>query len=121
LHRRDIGTERLSWHELGVLTRHSGPDTSFYRHVNKKSWDWNANTEFLSAILYVLQWANWQRAGGEGEKPQLIKRPGATVMRDTRPIEERRRAQQDELARRRVHRSNAPGRNTIQMKEVDVG
>jgi hypothetical protein len=108
LHRRDIGTERLSWHELGVLTRHSGPDTSFYRHVNKKSWDWNANTEFLSAILYVLQWANWQRAG-------------ATVMRDTRPIEERRRAQQDELARRRVHRSNAPGRNTIQMKEVDVG
>lgn len=46
-----------------------------FRSHHPKSWWWNAETDFLSAILFTVQTANWQRGGGKGGKPQLIKRP----------------------------------------------
>ena len=31
--------------------------------------------DFMGAILNAVQWGNWQRGGGKGEKPTAVKRP----------------------------------------------
>lgn len=75
LHRRDIGTERLSWHELRVLIEHSSRESAVFRARNPKSWPWSVDTDLLAGILFTLQGANWQRSGGRGEKPKPMERP----------------------------------------------
>jgi len=101
LRRWQIGTVDLSWHDLLVFVKWLGPDSSYYRASNPKSWPWDANTEFLSAILYVLQWANFQRAGGQGDKPKMIRRPDSDRMaRSKVSLEERRELQRREFERR---------------------
>ena len=40
-----------------------------------KSWWWQPDMDFLAAILNALQWGNWQRGGGKGDKPKPVKRP----------------------------------------------
>ena len=91
----------FSWHDLKVFCRWLGPDSAYYRARNPQSWPWDANTEFLSAILYVLQWANFQRAGGQGEKPRMIKRPDSDRLASSKiSLDERRRMQDAEIARR---------------------
>ena len=77
-----------------------------YRAMNPKSHEWDVNTELLSAIFYVLQWANWQRGGGKGERPELVTRPNDNekiVVGDV-SIADRKAANEDEIARRRARR-----------------
>ncbi|KZM68478.1 hypothetical protein [Nocardia terpenica] len=73
----DIGTPRLSWHEFGVLVAHlpPTPDSALFRARYPRSWYWTADIDFLSMILYTLQGANWQRGGGQGDKPTPVTRP----------------------------------------------
>lgn len=105
LRRWQIGSLDLSWHDLRVFLRWLGNDSAFYRARNPKSWPWDANTEFLSAILYVLQWANFQRGGGQGEKPRMIRRPDTDRVASSRyTLEERRKAQAAEFERRAARR-----------------
>ncbi|MBF6333446.1 hypothetical protein [Nocardia transvalensis] len=51
------------------------PDSALYRARYPRSWFWTADLDFLSMILYALQGANWQRSGGQGDKPTPIARP----------------------------------------------
>jgi hypothetical protein len=37
---------------------------------------WTMNELLLASVLDVLALANWQRAGGKGNKPKPIPRPG---------------------------------------------
>jgi hypothetical protein len=75
-----------------------------------KSHDWDVGTELMAAVLYVLQWSNWQRGGGKGEKPELISRPQEgekMVVSDAVSIDERKAANENELAKRRARRAGA--------------
>ncbi|QIS21256.1 hypothetical protein [Nocardia terpenica] len=76
-HVHDIGTERLSWREFGVLLDYMPPqaDFAFYRALHPNSWWWTSEIEFMAAQLHALHGANWQRSGGHGEKPTMIQRP----------------------------------------------
>ncbi|WP_094359905.1 hypothetical protein [Mycobacterium marinum] len=68
------------------------------------SWWWTAEHDFLSRILYTLQGANWQRAGGRGAEPRMVERPDDKPMyvRSKADLLARRKAQNAELARRRA-------------------
>jgi hypothetical protein len=61
----DIGTERLSWHELDVFLSHLPPtaDSALYRARYPRSWHWTPDTELLALVVHAAQGANWQRAG----------------------------------------------------------
>ena len=50
-------------------------ESAVFREQHPKSWWWTAEIDFLSAILHTLQLANWQRAGGKGDRPKPVKRP----------------------------------------------
>jgi hypothetical protein len=50
-------------------------ESALYRAQNPKSWWWTPDMDFTAAVLVSLQWANWQRGGGRGEKPKPVKRP----------------------------------------------
>jgi hypothetical protein len=63
----------------------------------------------MAAIFYVLQWANWQRGGGKGDRPELVKRPEdntRTINADI-TIAERKTAHDNEIERRRKARGSA--------------
>jgi len=121
LRRYHIGSEHLSWHDLRVFVQWLGNDSAYYRARNPKSWPWDANTEFLSAILYVLQWANFQRAGGQGDKPKAIQRPDSDRMATSKvTLEQRRKAHDDEIARRAQRAARRNGR-TVKRLESQHG
>lgn len=115
-HRREIGTLTLSWHELRVLIEHSSRDSALYRARNPKSWPWTVDTDLLAGILFTLQGANWQRAGGKGEKPKAVERPkdnpnvptASRVVPDKDvTVQEQSSALSDEIERRRTARKVA--------------
>lgn len=41
--------------------------------------DWNPEIELLTQLVFTMQIANWQRAGGKGGKPRPVVRPGTEV------------------------------------------
>ena len=118
LHRRDVGSVRLSWSELKLFIQYAGTDSAFYRAKFPKSHQWDVQTEFLSAILNVLQWANWQRGGGKSEKPEWIKRPVEDEIIDLEvSIADRKAAHDNEIQRRR----EARGKRSKTRMEARVG
>ncbi len=80
-HSRDVGSEELDWIEFRSFLEWMPPtaDSALFRARHPKSWNWDRNTELLSYILYAVQGANWQRAGGDtnpaNQRPELIERP----------------------------------------------
>lgn len=72
----DIG-EGFSWPDLRDFIANLPPsgDTALYRVQNPRSWWWTPDMDLLAALLNTMQWANWQRGGGRGEKPKALKRP----------------------------------------------
>lgn len=46
--------------------------------------DWDVNSHLLARIAHILAGANWQRAGGKGQKPRPIKPPDAKQSRKSR-------------------------------------
>jgi hypothetical protein len=73
---RDIG-EVLSWTELRDFVNNLPPTpaSALFRAEHPKSWWWTPEADFLSAILFGIQLANWQRAGGKRSKPKPVQRP----------------------------------------------
>ena len=62
--------------------------------------------DFFASMLFALQGANWQRAGGNGEHPEVVSRPleddddsgpGFTIEQ----LEQRKKAFYDQMERRR--------------------
>lgn len=72
----DVG-EVLPWPDLRDFIRHLPPDGSsaLFRVLHPKSWWWTPDHDFFAALLTSLQLANWQRAGGKGDRPKPVKRP----------------------------------------------
>jgi len=72
----DVG-ERLSWNDLRDFVTHLPPTagSAFYRKTHPQSWWWTPELDFLGAVLSAVQWGNWQRGGGKGDKPKQVKRP----------------------------------------------
>lgn len=89
-----------------------------YRKLNPKSHEWDVNTEIMAAIFYVLQWANWQRGGGKGERPELLTRPrdDEKILVGDVSIADRKAAYESEIARRRKARGAA---NRTRMEVTD--
>ena len=73
---RDIG-ETMSWTELRAFVNNLPPtgDSALYRFLHPNSWWWGPECDFWAAQLHSLQTANWQRGGGQGSRPKLVKRP----------------------------------------------
>lgn len=38
--------------------------------------EWDLHAHLMAGVLDVLRWANYQRAGGKGQKPKPLGRPG---------------------------------------------
>ena len=72
----DIGDE-FTWSDLRDFVNHLPPsqDCALYRVQHPQSWWWTPDIDFLGAVLTAIQWGNWQRGGGKGDKPQAVKRP----------------------------------------------
>jgi hypothetical protein len=72
----DIG-ESFTWIDFRDFLVHLPPtgDSALYRDKHPQSWWWTPEHDFLAAVLTSLQWGNWQRGGGRGDKPQQVKRP----------------------------------------------
>ena len=69
--------EEFTWADLRDFVAHlpPTPETALYRVQNPNSWWWSPDMDFYAAMLNALQWANFQRGGGKGEKPKPVKRP----------------------------------------------
>lgn len=106
-----------------MFVENLGVDSALYRARHPRTWRWGLDIEFLSAILHVLQQANWQRGGGKGNKPKPVRRPTDTKTLDAKiPMAERKRVMDDELARRRAARDRrGKGRRPKRIREVKVG
>lgn len=74
--RSDIG-RRLSWRDLKAFVMWLPPtgDSALYRARKPNSWWVTAELQFLSAILYAVEGANWQRGGGQGNAPKPFEFP----------------------------------------------
>ena len=72
----DIG-DNFTWCDLRDFINHLAPthDSAFYRVNHPQSWWWTPEIDFLGAVLTAIQWGNWQRGGGRGDKPRAVKRP----------------------------------------------
>lgn len=70
----DIG-ESFTWTDLRDFVLHLPQDSAVYRAKHPASWWWTAEIDFLAAVVTAIQWGNWQRGGGKGEKPKPIERP----------------------------------------------
>lgn len=80
-------------------------ESALYRAMNPRSWWWTQEFDFLALQTYAALGANWQRAGGESDPPELITRPQedwqlAAVVEDPDAVPADQI--QDELARRRA-------------------
>lgn len=87
---------------------HLDHKTALWRSKHPRSWPWSIDTEFLSAILFTLQGANWQRSGGKGDKPKFIKRPNDIQLPEDIgewDITAKKKALDDEVARRLARRT----------------
>lgn len=85
----DIG-ERFTWCDLRDFLNHLPPvtDTALYRAMNPRSWWWTPEMDFFAAVLNTLQWANWQRGNGKGEKPKPVKRPKEEPKKGPKSVDE---------------------------------
>jgi hypothetical protein len=72
----DIGDE-FTWSDLRDFITNLPPsqDCALYRVQHPQSWWWTPEIDFLGAVMTAIQWGNWQRGGGKGDKPQPVKRP----------------------------------------------
>jgi len=72
----DIG-DQFTWPDLRDFIVNLPPtkDSAYYRSQHPESWWWTPEIDFLGAVMTAIQWGNWQRGGGRGDKPQPVKRP----------------------------------------------
>lgn len=72
----DIG-EGFTWNDFRDFVTNLPPsgESALYRVQHPQSWWWTAELDFMGAVLTAIQWGNWQRAGGKGDKPRQPQRP----------------------------------------------
>lgn len=72
----DIGPG-LSWPDFRDFVTNLPPtaDSALYRARMPESWWWTPELDFLGAVVNAVQWGNWQRGGGRGDKPKQPTRP----------------------------------------------
>jgi hypothetical protein len=72
----DLG-DNFTWCDLRDFITNLPPSqqSALYRQQHPQSWWWTPQIDFLGAVLTAIQWGNWQRGGGKGDKPQPVKRP----------------------------------------------
>lgn len=75
---RQLRTGQLTYHELSVFIRTSGPGTAYARQVLGEDSAWDLRNQLLAGIYDQLAAANWQRSGGKGPRPKPLPRPGVT-------------------------------------------
>ncbi|AYN56831.1 tail assembly chaperone [Arthrobacter phage Andrew] len=77
----DLGTPALSWRDLLVIVKHSGPSSALVRAVQPELSAWANGTvlaDLVALVADLLAAGNWQRQGKKSApKPKRIKRPGA--------------------------------------------
>ena len=74
----DLGSKRLTWHDLAVILAHPRPGLPLYREIWGESAKWaDINSQLLAAAVDTLAVANWQRQGDRNApRPEPIPRPG---------------------------------------------
>lgn len=70
------GTDRLSWRDLIVLTRHPKPDTSLAEQVTGGESQWGLQEHLQASLFDAVQAIIWQNSGGKGPRPKPLSRPG---------------------------------------------
>lgn len=53
----------------------AGRGSHLFAAMEPELSEWTPDTDLLSAVLWTLQQANWQRGGGRGERPKKPHRP----------------------------------------------
>lgn len=72
-----MGTPRLTWRDLLVITRQSPPTSALFRAENPDSWVWGMTEHLLAVIADEIAVGNWQRQGRpNATRPKPIPRPG---------------------------------------------
>lgn len=72
---RDLSTGDLTHRELISYIRYLPRDSAVGREIVGDAADWGLIEHRLADITDLLAGANWQRAGGKGNKPKPIRRP----------------------------------------------
>ena len=101
----DIG-EVLPWTDVRDFITHLPPtaDCATYRARFPKSWWWQPDHDFLAAVLNAVQWSNWQRGGGKGDKPKPVKRPKEDSVKAPKTVAELEAKRNRVKTRREVRR-----------------
>ena len=97
----------LWWSDLRDFVANLPPngDSALYRLQFPQSWWWSPQIEFLGAVLTAVQWGNWQRGGGRGDKPKSVQRPvdkpksSAVPPKSAAELEERKKALKETMER----------------------
>lgn len=76
----DLGSESLTWRDLLVIVKHSGPSSALARALQPELAAWASGqvlADLLATAVDLLAGANWQRQGKKSApKPKRVKRPG---------------------------------------------
>ncbi|MBP2211082.1 hypothetical protein JOJ87_001426 [Rhodococcus ruber] len=85
-----LGTDDLTWRDLHVLVRQSGPDSALVRALNPDSrWDLHALL-LAEAVdtLHDLRWMKTKDGHKNRNRPKPIPRPGVEIPEDEQVIGE---------------------------------
>lgn len=78
------GTDRLSWRDLIVLTRHPKTDSSLSEQVTGGESQWGLQEHLQASLFDAVQAIIWQNSGGKGPRPKPLPRPGQSEHSDSR-------------------------------------
>lgn len=94
--RHDIG-RRLSWSDFKDFLTWLPQDAAWFRVQKPNSWWITLEHQFMAAILYALEGANWQRGGCKGSAPKPYKFPQdhKVHIKDSAELAEKRKAQKE--------------------------
>lgn len=82
----DLGTDRMTWREFGVLLRQLGDQSRFRVAVTEGVSSWTVTDHLLALLVDVAQIANWQR----GANPKRPSKPPNPIPRPRELVEQRR-------------------------------
>lgn len=99
----------LSWWDLKCVLRWLPHDSALSRLKNPETWWRTIEVELAGKQLDALHGANWQRGGGDGQRPEPVLGPWPEPDVIAAPKKPRMNATEirDELARRRAARAEA--------------
>jgi hypothetical protein len=70
----DIG-EVFPWTDLRDFVAYLDQESALFKARHPQSYWWTPQFDFMAAMICAIQWGNWQRGGGKGDKPKPIERP----------------------------------------------